>query len=258
MILSDDFLKKLKGSFSLNEYEVKVWTALLSKGIATAGELSDISDVPRSRSYDVLEALEKRGFVIMNVGKPIKYIAVDPSEVISRVKKEIKNKSDSKIKSIEKLNNTDVFDEINNLFTTGIEHVDPNLISGSIRGRKNIYNQIEELINSAEKSITIATTKAGASRKLDSFGTILKSKSKKGVKVRFMAPEVEDIENISKIADVKNVENLNARFIMVDSKEVLFMLTDDEVHETSDSGIWVKSPFFVNAMSNLVESTWNK
>ena len=73
-----------------------------------------------------------------------------------------------------------------------------------------------------------------------------------------MAPEVEDIENISKIADVKNVENLNARFIMVDSKEVLFMLTDDEVHETSDSGIWVKSPFFVNAMSNLIESTWNK
>ncbi|MBT3395047.1 hypothetical protein HOA59_00740 [archaeon] len=258
MILSEDFLKKLKGSFSLNEYEVKVWTALLSKGIATAGELSDISDVPRSRSYDVLEALEKRGFVIMNVGKPIKYISVDPHEVISRVKKEIKNKSDSKIKSIEKLNNTDVFDEINTLFSTGIEHVNPNLISGSIRGRKNIYNQIEELLNGAEKSITIATTKSGISRKLASFSTLIKSKSKKGVKVRIMAPEVEDIENISKIASVKNVKNLNARFIMVDDKEVLFMLTDDDVHETSDSGIWVKSPFFVNAMSNLVESTWNK
>ena len=55
MIVKEEFLKKLRSSFDLNIYEVKIWTALLSKGIATAGELSDISDVPRSRCYDVLE-----------------------------------------------------------------------------------------------------------------------------------------------------------------------------------------------------------
>lgn len=78
MIVQEDFLKKLRGSFDLNEYEVKIWTALLSRGLATAGELSDISNVPRSRSYDVLESLEKKGFVMMKLGKPIKYIAVAP------------------------------------------------------------------------------------------------------------------------------------------------------------------------------------
>ena len=40
MIIDKDFLKKLRSSFELNEYEVKIWTALLSKGIAAAGELS--------------------------------------------------------------------------------------------------------------------------------------------------------------------------------------------------------------------------
>ena len=86
MIARDDFLSKLRRYFGLNLYEVKIWTALLSRGVSTAGELSDIANVPRSRSYDVLESLEKKGFIIMKLGKPIKYIAVDPEEVVERVK----------------------------------------------------------------------------------------------------------------------------------------------------------------------------
>ncbi|MEK6816001.1 MAG: helix-turn-helix domain-containing protein, partial [Nanoarchaeota archaeon] len=81
MIVQESFLKKLRSAFDLNIYEVKIWTALLSRGVASAGELADISGVPRSRSYDVLESLEKKGFVIMKLGKPIKYLAVKPEEV---------------------------------------------------------------------------------------------------------------------------------------------------------------------------------
>ncbi|MDP3765021.1 MAG: helix-turn-helix domain-containing protein, partial [Nanoarchaeota archaeon] len=40
--------KQLK-NLGLNSYEVKIWTALLSRGVSTAGELSDIANVPRSR-----------------------------------------------------------------------------------------------------------------------------------------------------------------------------------------------------------------
>ena len=90
MIIKDDVLSRLRRYFDLNLYEVKIWTALLSRGTSTAGELSDIANVPRSRSYDVLESLEKKGFVVVKLGKPIKYLAVDPNEVVERVKKNIK------------------------------------------------------------------------------------------------------------------------------------------------------------------------
>ncbi|MCK5629147.1 MAG: hypothetical protein KAI26_00900, partial [Nanoarchaeota archaeon] len=53
MIIQNDFLNNIR-DFGLNTYEAKLWTALLSRGISTAGELSDIANVPRSRSYDVL------------------------------------------------------------------------------------------------------------------------------------------------------------------------------------------------------------
>ena len=98
MIVKEEFLSKLRRYFSLNLYEVKVWTALLSRGVATAGELSDIANVPRSRSYDVLESLEKKGFAITKIGKPIKYIAVTPGEVVERVKKNMKEEADEKVK----------------------------------------------------------------------------------------------------------------------------------------------------------------
>ena len=54
MIVKEEMLSKLRRHFDLNLYEVKLWAALLSRGVSTAGELSDIADVPRSRSYDVL------------------------------------------------------------------------------------------------------------------------------------------------------------------------------------------------------------
>ena len=90
MIIKDELLAKLRRYFCLNLYEVKIWTALLSRGVSTAGELSDIADVPRSRNYDVLESLEKKGFVINKLGKPIKYMAIPPKEVVERVKKNLK------------------------------------------------------------------------------------------------------------------------------------------------------------------------
>ena len=85
-------LQELRERFKLNIYEVKIWTSLLSRGIAAASELADISGVPRSRCYDVLESLEKKGFIIMKVGKPIKYIAVEPEAIVDRVKKAYRKK----------------------------------------------------------------------------------------------------------------------------------------------------------------------
>src|SRR3989337_2734829 len=107
MILQRELLNKLK-DFGLNNYESKLWAALLARGVATAGELSDIANVPRSRSYDVLESLEKKGFVIMKLGKPIKYIAVPPHEVVERVKKQISEEAKENVKRLTDLRNTDV------------------------------------------------------------------------------------------------------------------------------------------------------
>ena len=112
MIVNQELVRKIRDHFDLNIYETKVWLALLSKGIVSAGETAELSGVPRSRTYDVLESLAKRGFAIIKVGKPIKYIAVDPQTVLEKMKSNVFNEAQEKVKTLAKLNQTQEYTEL--------------------------------------------------------------------------------------------------------------------------------------------------
>ncbi|OIO62857.1 hypothetical protein COY26_05205 [Candidatus Woesearchaeota archaeon CG_4_10_14_0_2_um_filter_33_10] len=261
MIVKEEFLSKLRLYFSLNLYEVKIWTALLSRGVSTAGELSDIANVPRSRSYDVLESLEKKGFVVMKFGKPIKYLAVPPEEVVERAKKNMRVDAETKVKRLEELKKTEVLGELKTLFTQGVELVEPSDLSGSLRGRHNLYNHLDFTIRGAEKTVTIVTTTSGLIRKVESLKGTLEKVKKRGVKIRIAAPITKEckaaVNDLNGIAEIRHIEKLNARFIVIDGKELIFMVLDDkEVHPTYDVGIWVNTPFFASALENLFELAW--
>jgi len=263
MVVNDELLKKLRSTFNLNIYEVKVWTALLSKGTATAGELSDMSNVPRSRSYDVLESLEKKGFIIMKLGRPIKYLAVPPGEIVKRVKKNLQERAEYQIKSIEEVQGTDVFTELNLLFNQGIVNVDPSTIAGSFKGRNNVYDHILNLADNATKEVFIATTTEGISRKLEYMKSTFRKLSNKKVKIKIAAPLKSDkakeaAKELSEYADVKDVD-VNARFVIVDGKDLMFMVGNDKTtHESADVGIWVNTPFFAGALRTMFDFVWNK
>jgi sugar-specific transcriptional regulator TrmB len=260
MIVKEEFLSKLRTYFSLNLYEVKIWTALLSRGVATAGELSDIANVPRSRSYDVLESLERKGFVVMKFGKPIKYLAVQPSEVVERVKKHMKSEAERKIKRLDEIRNTEVINELKTLHSQGIELVEPSDLSGSLKGRHNLYNHLDLLIKNAEKSVVIMTTAQGLMRKIEGLKGVMEKVKKRGVKIRIAAPVTKEnksvIKDIEGIAEVRNT-NERGRFCIIDGKELVFMALDDSnVHPTYDVGIWVNTPFFASSLESLFDSSW--
>lgn len=261
MIVQKEFLNKLR-DFGLNTYESKLWTALLSRGVSTAGELSDIANVPRSRSYDVLESLEKKGFIIMKLGKPIKYLAVKPVEVLERVKKKIENDAKTQMNILDSIKKSTVLNELNLLHNEGIKLVDPTDLSGSLKGRNNLYQHVDMMIKSAEKSVTIMTTAQGLIRKADRFKNILEKVAKRGVKVKIVAPITKEntkaVKEFSKFAEVKNTTE-RARFCIVDGQEVVFMLIDDEtVHPTYDTGIWVSTKLFAATLENFFNAAWSK
>lgn len=261
MIVKDDFLNKLRNLFGLNLYEVRVWTALLSRGVSTAGELSDIGNVPRSRAYDVLESLEKKGFVVMKLGKPIKYIAVDPKEVVERVKKYFHKHTQERVKRLDDLRGTELLGELSTLHTQGIEFIEPSDLSGAIRGRHNIYTHMETMIKNAQKSVVIVTTTKGVLRKIEALKPELERLKKKGVKIRIAAPLTKElmttVPDLQKIAEVKDSKNVNARFCIVDGKELMFMLlNDDEVHPTYDVGVWIDTPYFASAVETMFNANW--
>jgi sugar-specific transcriptional regulator TrmB len=261
MIVKEDFLNKIRHFFGLNQYEAKIWTALLSRGISTAGELSDIGNVPRSRAYDILETLEKKGFVVMKLGKPIKYIAVEPKEVIERVKKLIRRDAEDNAKKLEDLKDTELLGELNVLHKTGIEFVEPTDLSGAIRGRNNLYDHLDLMLKGAEKTVTIMTTAKGVIRDYDILRETIAKLDKRKVKVRIAAPLTKEcgpaVKELSKIAEIRHVDKLAARFCIVDGKELMFMVAHDEdIHPSYDIGIWINTPYFSQALEGLFELAW--
>jgi len=262
MIVKEEFLGRLRKIFGLNLYEAKVWTALLSRGVSTAGELSDISNVPRSRTYDILESLEKKGFVVMKLGKPIKFVALKPTEVVERVKKNVVRDAQSMSKRLDELKGTDVIEELTSLFTTGIKYVDPTDMSGAIRGRSNLYNHLDMLIRNSNKELTIVTTEDGLNRKFEALKSAMEKAKKRGVKIKIAAPitdkNIKVAKDMSKYAEIRNCAT-KARFALMDKKDVMFMVLDDEeVHPNYDTAIWISSPFLAQAMDCVFDESWKK
>jgi len=260
MIVKEDFLKKLKSSFDLNEYEVKIWAALLSRGISSAGELSEISSVPRSRSYDVLETLEKKGFVMMKLGKPIKYMAIKPEEILKRVKSGLLRQADEHIKMLDEIKGTELYRDLELLHEQGIKKVDASTLSGAIRGRNKIYDQMESMIKNAKKSIIIMTTAKGFISKYDMLKSSLKKLKNVNIKIATQVTKEnkELIDELKKYAQVKNFDKINARFCLIDGKELIFMMMDDDkVHESYDIGVWVDTIYFASALEQMFNLTWS-
>jgi len=187
MLIQKEIVHHLK-DFGLNTYESKLWTALLARGVATAGELSDIANVPRSRSYDVLESLEKKGFVIVKIGKPIKYIAVPPGDVVERVRKRISEDAQEQIQILSNLEKSELLDELEALHKSGTVKVDPQELSGSLRGRSNIYSYLDYAIKNAEHDVIISTTAEGIKRKSEALKKAIKKAKSKGVDIKITAP----------------------------------------------------------------------
>ncbi|MBI4448538.1 TrmB family transcriptional regulator [Candidatus Woesearchaeota archaeon] len=256
MIVQKEFLNKLK-DFGLNSYESKLWTALLSRGVSTAGELSDIANVPRSRSYDVLESLERKGFIITKLGKPIKYIAVQPSAVVERVQKKIVEDAEKQHNAIESLKGSEILTELQLLHSKGIEMIEPAELTGAIRGRTNITDHMETMIKHAEKSVVLITSEEGLVRKSELFRAILSKPKHKNVRVTVLAPITKSSQKaadaLRDIATVKHTPESLGRYLLVDGREVLFMLMPEKTtHPSYDVGIWVCSPFFAQSLEKAI------
>jgi len=223
-MLSDlESIKKIK-ALGLNTYEVKIWTALLSRGVSTAGELSDIANVPRSRSYDVLESLEKKGFVIVKLEKPIKYLAVPPKEVLETVKEKIE---ESTKKHLVGINNPE-FDKLVSVLQKTHEASSENSKDtiAILKGRKNTQKHINFLIKEAKEEIILPQE---------------------------IAEEAKDVTEKTKTK--KTFLKNKMRICLVDKNNTIILpLEKNKVHQDYDFGIWIKNTKITKFFKQLVSS----
>ena len=226
MVSRDKVIVKLKDSMNLNVYEAGVYLALLSSGMASAGELAEISKVPRSRCYDVLESLEKKGFVFMKIGKPIRYMAVKPDNVIDTLKRETDMESQSSLALCDEMEQVGVIDELNKLHKASSNHFNTEDVSTLIKGKQNINMFMKEMFSRASEKIDIHTNEEKRKLKI-----LKKSRSKVPFK----------LNNDSRLKMVK-----------VDDEMLLFTSPSD-VKEEHESAVWIKGNFMNKTLDQFMK-----
>jgi sugar-specific transcriptional regulator TrmB len=259
MLGSQEVLDALK-NIGLNLYERKIYVALLAKGVATAGEVSEIAKVPRSRSYDVLESLADKGFVVSQSSKPIKYVALSPRDALDRAKDSLNRDHAEMIERIDKMMKSPLADELEGIYKQGFTMIQPFDIAGTLKGRYSINQQIKSLLKGANKYVNVMTTEEGLNELYSKHYNTLKKTSKSGVKLRILAPKADAklSEAFSGIAELRNVEKPLGRVMMVDGEHFLLALTNDQkVHQTQDVAFWAGSDHVAKeVLEPLFESVW--
>ena len=251
--MNETLVEKVK-QLGLNSYEAKIWTALLMKGVATSAELAEMTGVPRSRTYDVLESLEQKGFVVMKLGKPIKYLAIPPREVIERVKQRLIEEARAKEQLLDDFKQTDVFKQLTELHDSGVKTVNPEEYSGIIRGRRNVLTRMGELVKHAREELLLSLPADVLLREKKLINYYYPKNPNKPVFHIFtnMAP----VEFNRLIADgIVQYHYLAEapRILVKDSEEVIFNLYDAATPPGMDAALWLRSTTLAATFATLLK-----
>lgn len=237
-------VKSALKDLGLTEYETRAYVGLVSTGPSTAGDLSEVSDVPHSRIYDVLSKLENRGWIESQSGRPARYRAKSPSETLSLVKlkkeEEIKRASET------------IKQELEPLYEEEGEVEKPDV--WTIRGSKEILGRIKEMLNDAEMEVLITLPPVVAGfEDLREYVPLLDTKD---LDVRVLASEKNDLSR--KLDSVSNIEirfrgSLFGGGVIVDGREVLLVLG----REGRILGIWSEEIGLAKFAQEYFEYLWS-
>jgi len=164
---------------------------------------------------------------------------------------------------IDRLKNSDLVNELNALHKQGLQLISPEDITGALKGKYSVLQQMDSMLRGASSSVNIVTTPAGLNDLFENHISILKRLNEKGVKIKIATRIdkrcVDAIKALSGIAEVRNITKkevpLSGRFYVVDGQEMMMGLSDPEVvHSSQDMMFWTKSK---HAAKNMIEPLFN-
>jgi len=136
---NEPLLKALE-ELGLTKLESKVYTTILRKGICKSSEILTELKIHQPQLYDVILSLQKKGFVVVQPGKPKYYSAIDPTTIIEK-----------KISQLSELK-TYVKQLLNELESRRIM-TPPHM--WIVKGRQNLIAYAKKLIQQAQVEIQI-------------------------------------------------------------------------------------------------------
>ena len=245
-----DLVEKLK-EIGFNTYEAKVYIALLKKYPATGYEVAKLANIPQSRTYDTLKALEEKNIVVAANTKPITYTPIRPRQLTSSFAKKI----NSTISYLDK-HLPEVKDNYNEpiITITDRQNIQDKIIEVIQNAKREIYMEVwsqdykifeKELLNAYNRNVEIRIV--GYDNFASRFGLVFEHAFARDIELslggRMIIIAADDSEGIiGKISSLKN-DSSDTNIIWTKNKGIVFIIKEFIVHDM----------YLIDVEENLVE-----
>jgi sugar-specific transcriptional regulator TrmB len=198
----------------------------------------------------------------------MKYVAVQPSEAFERAKKKVQDEAKELTEKIERIRKSDVVKELEKLHKESMKFIQPEDMTGALKGQYALIQQLETMFKKARKSVKLMTTDVGLTELVENHMSLVKKTADAGVSIKIAAPinksSMEAANMLSKYAQVRNISSADVvgrmygRFMIIDNEEFLMGLTDDaKTHPTQSVAFWTQSPHAAtHCMDPMFDMVW--
>jgi sugar-specific transcriptional regulator TrmB len=243
--------------YGLTEYEARTYLALLHLGVASARDVANLSRVPRTKIYSVLDDLHAKQLAEIIPERPKKYGVVPFDSYLRQFEREYKAKL-AKIEEDKKL----LMSSFASKDAAGPDKAGSFQV---LKGRKNVLNRKYEMVGRAAGEVLEMGTEYSAVR-MGYYLPLLKERGRAGVKLRLLCPVTEaNRENVDEFASVGEVrenpsKSAGSVILVVDDAEVLichYVPDDEHLFKGEDIAIWSDDKAIVRDMKSTIQAQWD-
>lgn len=250
--MKDGLVEQL-GEMGFTEYEARCLLALTRVEDATAKQVSDLADIPRSRVYDTAESLQERGLIGISETETTSYRAVPVDEMLRTFERRFERRLEAVSRELRRIENV----ETSRGDDAGV---------WTVRGRENVLERAQSLIDEASEELLCVA--AGAEFMTQACVDRLADACGRGVEIvvvtsddsmrTVLAERVPGARIVDQTVESGNV-SLPARAVMAD-RELVLVATKTNQHPSVDvsmTGVWGRGRAngFVVAIQQLL--TWH-
>ncbi|HWH08807.1 MAG TPA: helix-turn-helix domain-containing protein [Candidatus Thermoplasmatota archaeon] len=255
MSTQQDRLEKMM-EYGLTEYEARTYLALLHLGVASARDVANLSRVPRTKIYSVLDDLHAKQLAEIIPERPKKYGVVPFDTYLRQFEREYKAKL-QKIEEDKKL-------LMSAFAAKDAPGADKPGSFQVLKGRKNVLNRKYEMVGRAVAEVLEMGTEFSAVR-MGYYMPLLKERARLGARMRLLAPVTdanrENVEEFGGFGEVRSNpgKTPGSVILVIDESEVLichYVPDDEHLFKGEDIAIWSDDRAIVRDMKATILSQW--
>ncbi|MBI4052407.1 MAG: TrmB family transcriptional regulator [Candidatus Diapherotrites archaeon] len=246
--MSEADVNSLFLELGLTEYESKTLSTILKLKEAEAPDISRLAQVPKTRVYDVLDKLIRRGLIIEISGRPKKYRGIDPSESVNL----LLNEKKAGLKALESKANG-----VKQLFLSagqGIATAEEKVLK--VKDKSDFERILAQELESAESSVVGFTALESESSVL---ANALEKAKNKNVTIRLVnhAPTDAIKKHARDIGLNVRHSNHGLTAFVVDDKKVVLALSDTEKSPEYHFAIWSDNKAMASMLQGYFDKHWD-